>query len=245
MGDRENCFKTTLVHLTERFTGKDVYLVGTMNSSTMLAQRTQKLIQELKPDSVLVQANPAWWASARTLQYVDSQEEFNKYGKDLARYDTFKDIDYYKSNRHWIFLARLYAYIGLFNYHFSFGSEFHFLRPGLEVKYACEAAEQVGAKVQFLGSEMNQDTWKRIYHETRFNCSQYMWRRMKWRDTCYEDELYSNWHKMSTVSPSAFTEKCLDANQMNWFIQATDLFFPRLKEIFIDQRDDDLFKAID
>jgi hypothetical protein len=31
VGDRENCFKTTLVHLTERFNGKDVYLVGTMN----------------------------------------------------------------------------------------------------------------------------------------------------------------------------------------------------------------------
>ena len=40
VGDRENCFKTTLVHLTERFNGKDVYLVGTMNQSTMLAQRT-------------------------------------------------------------------------------------------------------------------------------------------------------------------------------------------------------------
>jgi len=58
-----------------------------MNQSTMLAQRTQKLIQELKPDTVLVQANARWWESARTLQYVDSQEEFNNYGKDLDKYD--------------------------------------------------------------------------------------------------------------------------------------------------------------
>ena len=56
LGDRENCFETTLVHLTERFNGKDVYLVGTMNQSTMLAQRTQKLIQEINPDTVIVQA---------------------------------------------------------------------------------------------------------------------------------------------------------------------------------------------
>ena len=34
---RENCFETTLIHLTERFNGKEVYLVGTMNQSTMLA----------------------------------------------------------------------------------------------------------------------------------------------------------------------------------------------------------------
>jgi len=53
---RENCFETTLVHLTERFNGKEVYLVGTMNQSTMLAQRTKKLIEEIKPDAVLVQA---------------------------------------------------------------------------------------------------------------------------------------------------------------------------------------------
>lgn len=33
----DNCFDTTLVHLTERFNGKDVYLVGTANQSTMLA----------------------------------------------------------------------------------------------------------------------------------------------------------------------------------------------------------------
>lgn len=37
VGNRDNCFDTTLVHLTERFNGKDVYLVGTMNQSTMLA----------------------------------------------------------------------------------------------------------------------------------------------------------------------------------------------------------------
>ena len=36
----DSCFDTTLVHLTERFNGKDVYLIGTCNQSTMLAQRT-------------------------------------------------------------------------------------------------------------------------------------------------------------------------------------------------------------
>jgi hypothetical protein len=31
VGNRDSCFETTLCHLTERFQGKDVYLVGTMN----------------------------------------------------------------------------------------------------------------------------------------------------------------------------------------------------------------------
>ena len=54
VGDRENCLETTLIHLTERFHGKEVYLIGTMNKSSMLAKRTQKLINELKPDAVYV-----------------------------------------------------------------------------------------------------------------------------------------------------------------------------------------------
>ena len=31
VGDRTNCFESTLVHLTDRFKDKEVYLVGTMN----------------------------------------------------------------------------------------------------------------------------------------------------------------------------------------------------------------------
>jgi pheromone shutdown protein TraB len=46
-----------MIHLTERFNGKDVYLIGTMNQSTMLAQRTKKLIEEIQPEAVLVQTN--------------------------------------------------------------------------------------------------------------------------------------------------------------------------------------------
>jgi len=39
----------------------------------MLAQRTQKLIQEVQPDAVMVQTNEKWWDVAKMLQYVDSQ----------------------------------------------------------------------------------------------------------------------------------------------------------------------------
>jgi hypothetical protein len=32
---------------------------------------------------------------------------------------------------------------------------------------------------------------------------------------------------------------------MNWYIQNMDIFFPKFKEIFVDKRDEDLFRAID
>lgn len=31
VGDRENIFESTLLHMTERFSGKEVYLIGTLN----------------------------------------------------------------------------------------------------------------------------------------------------------------------------------------------------------------------
>lgn len=69
---RIDCFESTFVHLTERFNGKEVYLVGTTNASTMLAQRTQKLIQEVQPEAVMVMTNERWWNTAKLLEYVDS-----------------------------------------------------------------------------------------------------------------------------------------------------------------------------
>ena len=32
---------------------------------------------------------------------------------------------------------------------------------------------------------------------------------------------------------------------INWFIQCTDIFFPKFKKIFVDERDEDLFTQID
>ena len=80
---RINCFESTFVHLTERFNNKEVYLVGTTNSSTMLAQRTQKLIEEVKPEAVMVMTNDRWWKTAKMLEYVDSQQEMDHYNKHL------------------------------------------------------------------------------------------------------------------------------------------------------------------
>ena len=102
LGNRDNVFKATLLHLTERFDDKEVFLVGTCNQSTMLAQRTQKLIEEIRPDTVLVQTNEDWWKNAKYLRYVDSQDELNKYAPELDRHHFGKYQDIYWSNRRWL-----------------------------------------------------------------------------------------------------------------------------------------------
>lgn len=59
-------------------------------------------------------------------------------------------------------------------------------------------------------------------------------RRFQFHQSRWTAETYANKHKMALVGPTAFTEKCLDASNMNWFIQSADTFFPRIKKIMID-----------
>jgi hypothetical protein len=88
---------------------------------------------------------------------------------------------------------------------------------------------------------MDTNTWKRLFHETRFNVTETLYKRWQYRDTKWSEEIVANRAKISIVGPSAFTEKCLDNYMMNWYIQATALFFPQLKSVFVDKRDEDLF----
>lgn len=53
----ENVKESTMIHLTERFTNTELFLIGTMNTSDFLAKRTQELIKDVKPDVVFIQAN--------------------------------------------------------------------------------------------------------------------------------------------------------------------------------------------
>jgi pheromone shutdown protein TraB len=189
---RDSVFKTTLLHMTEQFNGKEVFLVGSCNQSTMLAQRTQKLIEQVNPDAVLVQTSPEWWEQASLLRFVDSQEEMNQYNGDLDKLSNGKNIDFYWSNRRWVFLARFYSYYALWMAHFRFGHDFKMFRPGLEAKFACEAAERVGARLDFLGPELDHKTWERLYHETRMNVPEYCLRRFQYRNTEYASENMDN-----------------------------------------------------
>lgn len=139
---RINCFESTFVHLTERFNNKEVFLVGTTNSSTMLAQRTQKLIEEVQPEAVMVMTNDRWWKTAKMLEYVDSQQEMDNYNKHLQKYVDMQSINIWNPTRSPIFWARWYINLALLKLHFKMPSNYGWLLPGLEVKVACEAAER-------------------------------------------------------------------------------------------------------
>lgn len=56
-------------------------------------------------------------------------------------------IEPYWSVRKLLFLGRFYMNYFIMQSHFRFGFDFKFWLPGLEMKFALEAAEKVGAEV--------------------------------------------------------------------------------------------------
>lgn len=89
------------------------------------------------------------------MQFVDSQEEFNHYNKQLDKYSYFESFSIWHPTRATVFWARFYFYSFFFKFHFKIPTNFGFLKPGLEIKYALEEAQKSGAKTYFLGAELN------------------------------------------------------------------------------------------
>jgi hypothetical protein len=137
-----------------------------------------------------------WWDKAKLLQFVDSQEELEKYNHKLNRSLSQLWVEPYWSVRKAYFFARLYINYFLFQSHFRFGFDFKFWLPGLETKFALEAAEKVGAQVKFLGAEINPITYERLYHETRFNALYYLMKRFQYYGGAWASELDSNRRKV-------------------------------------------------
>lgn len=71
IANRYDPFNNTLSVLEDPKSNRKLYLIGTTNSSTTLAYRTKKLVEEVKPTSVYVQASKVWWDFAKHLDVTN------------------------------------------------------------------------------------------------------------------------------------------------------------------------------
>lgn len=243
LGDRESALDSTFVHLTERFNNTELFLIGTCNTSTMLARRTRRLINEIKPDQVMVMSSPEWWDAAQLIDGVHSQEDFIKY-HDLV----LKDVNHFDVDTSWfrgsVFWSRMYILAYTLRFLYRPGSHFPFYVPGLEIKYACEEAEKLGADLHFLGPELDSITWNRLYHETRFNLPSTILKMWQYAGTRWQAEHQQMIQKLQVTTPSIFVETCCDSYSLNWFIKNMEMLMPDIKKTLIDKRDMALYKYI-
>lgn len=212
-----------------------------------LSKKSSQILSSFRPAlSKLISNNLFRWAQlAELLQYVESQEEFDTYSKTFENLHTFKN-QYMSMLKSFGQYPRLWLLKKLVQIHFrQLSSGFDPTKAGLEVKSAIEAARKVGAKVVFLGNEIDKETREAFAHETRFNIGQYIFRRWSFRNSSWVDERNSMQMKFSEHEMRTFSEKIMDSYQMNWFIKSLELFFPNVKRIVVDQRDERIYRTID
>ena len=183
----------------------------------------------------MVQTNEDWWKAAKLLEYVDSQEEFSQYSDKLDKYLSMKSFNIWDPTRAPLQWLRLKMYSFLAGWHFQIPSNYKVFNPGLEIKFACEEAEKLGAKTYFLGAESCQNTWLRLYHAKDMNVLHYLKQRVTFLGkVSWDCERKEAIHRMQNSEPSQFSERCVDPYLLNWFIQSSDVFFPAIKRAAID-----------
>lgn len=57
----KSCLANTISVLKDPENNRELVLIGTMNASNLLAKRTENLLKDFNPDSLLVQTNPNWY----------------------------------------------------------------------------------------------------------------------------------------------------------------------------------------
>jgi len=99
----------------------------------------------------------------------------NEYEANLEKSAThWKNINFHDNSKRFTYYIRAFIYQRIFQRHFHFDYRHKFWLPGFEMKVACESAERNGADLEFLGSEFNQVTLNRLFHETRMNLLDYL-----------------------------------------------------------------------
>jgi hypothetical protein len=188
--------------------------VGTTNQSDVLANRTKKLIQEVKPDVVFVQSDENWWKAAQFLGHVKSQDEMNLAKKELS--SVFKDQMAFNGRRLAYDVRR--AFLSLWSkLLFGVNLEFNPFLPGLEVKYALEEATKLNSNIVFLGYEFDKKTNARLHHENRNTILKSIVNSIKlYSGTAYSIEMREMRDQLHSYGIKKFLESSCDQYFINW-----------------------------
>jgi hypothetical protein len=240
---RRTPYENTMEVLDCPKTGKRVYLIGTTNSSTVLALRTQALIKDVQPDSLHVNTNEVWYNRVKDLR-IDNQEQLNR-----VNY-MFNDIlitrlkDYPNNARGLYFKMRIFAWLWYMNYYLSFPADFNPWRPGLESLLAIKTAEQQGAKINFYGGMFNKHITENFAGENNIGLLRAFWSSLKGSDVSHwRREALDFWNVLRTKGGPGFSEN-LDNKSVSWFIKWFERLHPEMKDILVDSEDDRFFNEI-
>ena len=229
---------------------RKLFLIGTTNSSTLLATRTKKLIENERPDTVFLQTNSNWAQIVKSLK-ADTQSDLNL---NNALLRSAFSIDHPNNFRGLVFKARLFSWLAFMNfikgnfffylnyflniYLKGFPSDFHPFIPGLEMKFALEGAEKLNSKIILGGLELDETTLFALLTEKRMDfIFTYLNSLFSLHNKLWKNEYQDHYKILHTHGGEAFAEN-MDRSRLNWFVKLFEKIAPYRKKIIIDQKDE-------
>lgn len=228
--------------MTEPFDNTELFLVGTMNSSDLLANRTKNLIRDVKPDALFIQTEEKWWKAAQLLSHVKSSQEMQLAQPELS---SLFNQSYGLNGRRIAFDLRTNFAKYFTRLILGVPLNYNPFLPSLEMKYALEEATKLDTKIIYLGYEFDRTTMDRLYHENRNTILKTLYRTVKLftkKPYCYE--ITDTIDQATLYGLNKFLESSCDQYFINWLISIMDIIYPDLKRIIIEMKEKDLFETI-
>lgn len=238
ISNRPNAFENTLTILEDPVNDRQLFLIGTTNSSTLLAKRTRDIIRSEKPDSVYVQTNEKWWDIVKDIKNVETQSDLNLYTTSLR---STQEWHMENNPRSLIFKLRFFPWLTILYNMFGFPSTFHPFTPGLEMKYAVEEAKKLNCNLIFAGQEINPGTLYALRTEKRFDLVPLLWRYFfSLNNKRWQTERLDLFRILDVTGGEGFAE-VLDKYKVAWLIKLFEKYAPFQKNILIDHKDLNMF----
>lgn len=234
---------STVQHLVDPKTNEELCIIGTTNMSTRLALRTKRLIAQYQPNAVLVQASPDFFQLSRV--NAESQEELD------TKLEAYRDLLDQAGALEWNMKDTFYFYrrllMSLF-IHQALKTPWDWEKlfvPGLEMKYALDYAEAQKAQVYYAGEEFNRETHERLKMQRDFDVIWPMIYHVFGLNTHWRFEARDMGRLFQFTPLKDLCENHFDKNVMAWWVRYFDRMLPGQKRSLINQRDEDMFIAVE
>jgi hypothetical protein len=239
---RSSQYKNTLRILEDPIKNRKLILVGTLNCSDILAQRTKSIIEKFNPDSVFVQANRNWYDKVNFTGNVNS----NSYIHEITKNDLFENVSFSLDPRDIIANMRFFSWLWTLNHLVGLPTKnANPFLPGLETFFSLDYAIKNKKHVIYGDKFFSEKNLTAMQLEKRMNFIDILMRLTfknnrlaKWRSE-YDDE-YS---QMCIRGFENYSES-VDSYKMNLLTKIFQRIVPHQKHILVDKVNEEIFKQI-
>jgi hypothetical protein len=223
---------------------RKLILIGTLNCSTVLAERTRTIIERFNPDSILVETTPNWYdeikANLGGRLPRTNEDVYNAYFRPLANLYIIEN-----NPRTLTFKSKMYPWLMIMGMLFKAGmTNCSAFRPGLEVFNAIKYAKENHKEVLYSGQVFNSSALKFMAMEPRMYLIPLLYRIFTAKNNMFWEKEWESYFGQLNVHGMPNFSEWFDDTTINWFIKFFERIAPYQKRILIDQEDDRLFHLI-